>query len=65
MSDQFSESHMNLETQLRIMRAQLQSFDTLEKIMYLSNFFDPDPEFTQEARDIIRGEICQESKDES
>jgi hypothetical protein len=56
---------MTLDEQLLIMRAQLQSFDSvMEKIMYLGNFFDPDPEFTQEARDIIRGEICKESKEE-
>jgi hypothetical protein len=54
---------MQLEDQLDIMRTQLQVFDTvLEKISYLHGFFDPDPEFTQEARDIIRGEICHEIK---
>ena len=51
---------MDIDTQLRIMRAQLSAFDTvMEKIYYLGTFFDPDPEYTREARDIIRGEISQ------
>ena len=54
---------MKNETQLKIMRAQLSAFDTLlEKLTYLTRFFDPDPEFTQENRDIIRSEISQEYK---
>ena len=41
------------------MTAQLSNFDGLmEKMQYMSMMFDPDPEFTQEARDIIRGNIC-------
>ena len=56
---------MELETQLRIMRKQLSAFDTvMEKIFYLSTFFDPDPEYSREARDIIRGEICQQIKED-
>lgn len=50
---------MNIEEQIRIMEAQLSNFETLlDKMVYMSHFFDPDPEFTQEARDIVRGNIC-------
>lgn len=49
---------MSIERQVEIMEKQLESFDTLlEKMQYMSNYFDPDPEFTKEARDIVRGNI--------
>ncbi len=49
---------MNVERQVEIMEAQLSSFDGLmEKMQYMSMAFDPDPEFTKEARDIVRGNI--------
>ena len=50
---------MNIEKQVEIMEAQLSNFDSLmEKMQYMSEFFDKDPEFTKEARDIVRGNIC-------
>lgn len=50
---------MEIKKQIEIMTAQLSNFDGLmEKMQYMSMMFDPDPEFTQEARDIIRGNIC-------
>ena len=40
------------------MEAQLGCFENLmEKMQYMSEFFDPDPEFTKEARNIVRGNI--------
>ena len=54
---------MSTERQVEIMEAQLSAFDDLmEKMYYMSNFFDPDPEFTQEARDIVRGNISMSLK---
>lgn len=48
-----------IERQVEIMETQLGLFDTLmEKMKYMSEFFDKDPEFTKEARDIVRGNIC-------
>ena len=50
---------MNIEKQIEIMEAQLSNFDGLmEKMQYMSMMFDPDPEFTKEARDIVRSNIC-------
>jgi len=41
------------------METQLGFFNGLmEKMQYMSEFFDKDPDFTQEARDIVRGNIC-------
>jgi hypothetical protein len=45
--------------QVEIMETQLGCFENLmEKMQYMSEFFDPDPDFSQEARDIVRGNIC-------
>jgi hypothetical protein len=50
---------MNKEQQVKTMETQLGNFDSLmEKMQYMSMVFDPDPMFTQEARDIVRGNIC-------
>ena len=47
------------EQQVEIMESQLSCFDNLmEKMQYMSEFFDPDPDFSKEARDIVRGNIC-------
>lgn len=52
---------MTLDEQLRIMRGQLSNFDTLlEKLSWMSMGFDPDPDFTLEARNLIRHELAQE-----
>lgn len=54
---------MNVERQVEIMELQLGSFNSLmEKMQYMSEFFDPDPMFTQEARDIVRGNLCAATK---
>jgi hypothetical protein len=54
---------MNVEEQVKIMEAQLSCFENLmEKMQYMSMFFDPDPEFTLEARDIVRGNISKAIK---
>ena len=54
---------MNIEKQVQIMEAQLSNFsDLMEKMQYMSMAFDPDPEFTKEARDIVRGNICKSLK---
>jgi len=42
-----------------VMETQLSNFITLmDKVTYLSFFFDPDPEFTLEARNIVRSNIA-------
>tara|TARA_R110000850_G_scaffold198503_1_gene324748 strand:- start:104 stop:292 length:189 start_codon:yes stop_codon:yes gene_type:complete len=49
---------LTTEEQIEIMEAQLGCFESLmEKMQYMSGFFDPDPEFTKEARNIVRGNI--------
>ena len=54
---------MGIEEQVEIMGAQLSNFDTLlEKMQYLTVFFGPDPDFSQEAQDIVRGNICKAMK---
>jgi hypothetical protein len=50
---------MTKEAQVSIMEAQLSLFGSVvEKMKYMSEFFDPDPEFTKEARDVVRSNIC-------
>jgi hypothetical protein len=50
---------ITVERQVEIMEAQLQTFDNLfDKLQYMRTFFDNDPEFTQDARDVVRGNIC-------
>ena len=52
-------SSMTQERQIEIMEKQLSNFDTLwDKMAYMANFFDPDPEFTEEARNIVRSNIA-------
>ncbi len=49
-----------IERQIEIMERQLGHFDSvMEKMQYLSMFFDLDPDFSQEARDTVRSHICQ------
>jgi hypothetical protein len=55
---------MNKEKQIKIMETQLSNFpDLMEKMKYMSMMFDRDPDFTQEARDIVRGNICKTLKE--
>jgi len=52
-----------IERQVEIMQAQLSNFDSLlEKMQYMSEFFDKDPDFTKEARDIVRSNIIRSMK---
>lgn len=54
---------MDKKEQVKIMEAQLSNFDTLmEKMQYMSMAFDPDPAFTKEARDEVRGNISKNLK---
>jgi hypothetical protein len=54
---------MNEQEQVRIMETQLSNFTKLmEKMQYMSMMFDPDPMFTQRARDIVRGNISKQLK---
>jgi hypothetical protein len=54
---------MNQAKQIEIMEGQLKHFDSLmEKVQYLNAFFDPDPDFSQAARDIVRSNLCKEIK---
>ena len=54
---------MNTEKQIEIMEKQLSAFDdVLEKLQYMSFAFDTDPEFTQEARDVVRSNISKSLK---
>ena len=51
------------ERQIEIMEAQLSNFDNLmEKMQYMSEFFDKDPDFSKEARDIVRSNIIRGMK---
>jgi hypothetical protein len=50
---------MTIKEQIEIMESQLGNFDSpMDKMAYMSNFFDSDPQFTREARDEVRGNIC-------
>jgi hypothetical protein len=49
---------LSKKDQIRIMQAQLSCFDTLiDKMSYMSRWFDIDPDFHKEARDIVRSNI--------
>ncbi len=56
---------MNIERQVEIMEAQIHSpeanFSLMEKMQYLTNFFGTDPEFTREAQNIVRSNICKKA----
>ena len=57
---------MNIEQQVEIMEAQIHSpeadFTLMEKMQYLTKFFGTDPEFTREAQDIVRSNICKQQE---
>ncbi len=53
------EMTMGVDEQVKIMENQLSYLGGLmEKMQYMSTFFDPDPEFSKQARDIVRANIC-------
>ena len=50
---------MSLEEQINIMETQMGNFDTLaHKLQYMCFAFDPDPAFTQAARDVVRANLA-------
>ena len=57
---------MDIEEQVKIMEAQIHSkeanFTLMEKMQYLTEFFDKDLIFSKEARDIVISNICINSK---
>ena len=56
---------MNLETQISIMRTQLSAFNGIgEKLYYLTMFFGPDPEFSEEAKQVIRADLSKKREEE-
>ncbi len=57
--------NLTIEEQVDIMEKQISNFDTLfEKVQWLTIGFDPDPNYSKEARDIVRGNLCREYKNE-
>jgi hypothetical protein len=57
---------MTVDEQVTIMETQMNSAGLLlfEKLAYINSFFKPDPEFTQEAIEIVIGNLCRDSKEE-
>jgi len=60
---------MDTKRQVEIMEAQIHSseaaFTLMEKMQYLTNFFGNDPEYSKEAQDIVRSNICKQLKKEN
>ena len=55
----FIAGRKSLEDQIQIMEKQLSNFNTLtEKMMYLTQFFAPDPAFSQQACAIVMDKLC-------
>jgi hypothetical protein len=56
---------MNINEQVRIMEAQIHetNFTLMEKMQYLTEYFGNDPEFSKEAQDIVRSNICRSMKE--
>ncbi len=56
---------MNIERQVEIIENQILSphanFTLIEKMIYLLEYFDPDPEYSKKALDIVRANICKKS----
>ena len=57
---------MTIADQVKIMETQIHSphadFTLMEKMQYLTNFFGDDPEYSKEALDIVRSNICRAMK---
>jgi len=57
---------MDIDRQIEIIEAQIHSefaqFTLFEKMAYLKKYFGPDPEFSQEAVNIVIGNICKNMK---
>ena len=61
-------SSFTIEEQVEIMEKQIHSpeanFTLMEKMQYLTEYFGNDPEFSKEAADIVRSNICRSMKRE-
>ncbi len=59
-------SSFTIEEQVEIMEKQIHSpeanFTLVEKMQYLIEYFGNDPEFSKEAADIVRSNICRKLK---
>lgn len=57
---------MDINEQVRIIEAQIHSkhanFTLMEKMQYMTEYFGKDPEYSKEARDIVRGNISRQLK---
>jgi hypothetical protein len=57
---------VDIKEQVRIIEAQIHSkhanFSLLEKMQYLIEFFGNDPDYSKEAMDIVRSNICIDMK---
>lgn len=50
---------MDLNRQIEIIEKQIECFDGFyQKMDYVKTFFGPDPEFTQEAIDMVVAKLC-------
>lgn len=58
---------LSVERQVEIIETQMNSAGLLlfEKLAYLNSFIKPDPMFSQEAINIVMGNISRDSKEES
>ena len=56
----------SIDDQVKIIEAQIHSkhanFTLMEKMQYMNDYFGPDPEYTKEAMDIVRSNICRNMK---
>jgi hypothetical protein len=59
---------MKIDEQVRIIEKQIHSpyanFTLIEKLAYMTEFFGNDPQFSKEALDIVRSNICRNIKTE-
>jgi cyclopropane fatty-acyl-phospholipid synthase-like methyltransferase len=58
---------VNINKQVEIMETQIHSrvanFTLMEKMQYLTEYFGNDPNFSKEAQDIVRSNICKKLKE--
>lgn len=56
---------MTVDEQVEVIEKQISNFDTiLEKVRWITIGFDPDPAFSREATDIVRGKLSQQLKEQ-
>lgn len=57
--DDLFDEPMTVREQVEIMESQLSNFGSLvKKMQYMNQYFDNDPTFSKEARDIVRSNIA-------